>query len=192
MTEYTTIRFLVDIAQIGAAIFVGLELWFIYQESRREHIRQKKFQTLEIANHQIEVLEETNKWIRENEEIENFFDEPASIAGEDLSKVLGYLNRVERLAVGARHEIYSVEVIADISGSLLRNRFLKLAKFIRYRRQKSRNSKAWVEFEWLSFEIENFSSRKKFPKDWRFGKNGSTPKIEAAKSIVDVDQVVQD
>ena len=173
MLNYVWVPVLVDVAQIIAAVFVGVELFRIFTETKREHVRQMKLQTLDMANHKVDILEESNRWIIEKAR-EGYFENPEALTETDIVNIRYYLNRVERLATGAKHAIYSVEVIRDISSTSLRSRFLALAKFIRHRREAHGNPKSWVEFEWLVFELELISEGKVFPSGWQFGDNDAT------------------
>jgi hypothetical protein len=147
----------VPIAILGVYLVVH-QLLLSRLENEKEHSRKQKEVTLntfslfredarasllkireELGVNDVDVLTESNLV---------FLDNNKSVKNE-LEKVL---NQMERLSVGVHHEIYSLNLVSDLSGTVFIRMFDQLKPYVDEKRKDSRFF--YTEFEKLAIDLK--------------------------------------
>ena len=152
--------------QTIAVIFIGIQLLFIFLETRKKYNFEKNLNTLNILSSYYDNFMEAYQLLRtkkSSKALKNLDEMDAEME----RKIREYLRLCERIAVGVKHGVYSAEIISDLQSKSLRRNFVKLKPFINLVRTKSGNTnRVWDVFEWLCYELERRAPEKIIPKDW--------------------------
>ena len=154
----------VPIGIVGVLLIVR-QLKLALQESEREHQRRQNEMTLNAYNAVRGDLRESVRRIRKKLELEDMFDTFTKEHLEqvindksiryDVARMLGYLNK---FAVGIKYDVFNIELINDLSGTLFTQTYRQFKPYIDWVRKDSKVF--YSEYERLVEKLENIKKYK--------------------------------
>jgi len=158
-----------DIVAVPIAIvglyFVVRQLSLARAESEKEHQRRKNEITLNAYNAIREDLRETSFKVREKLHLKNMFDDlnenhtKKILMDEELkTDVSKMLSIFERFAVGVQHDVFNINLISDLSGTVFIQTFKQFKPYIDVVRENSKTF--YIAYEELVKELETIKDSK--------------------------------
>ncbi len=148
----------VPLAMIGL-YYIVRQLKLALLESEREHQRRQNEMTLNAYNTVRGDLRDTIRRIRMKLKLADMFDEFADenldqimndkILRDDVAKMLGFLNK---FAVGIKHDVFNIELVNDLAGTLFISTFKQFHPYIAKVREDYENF--YKDYEELVMELE--------------------------------------
>lgn len=133
----------IPIGIVGVVLIVR-QLSLTRQESEKEHQRRQNEMTLNAYNAVRGDLRETIRPVRHKLELDDMFDQfteenlqqiiEDSVLRDDVARMLGFLNK---FAVGVKYDVFNINLLNDLSGTLFVQTFSQFKPYIDWVRQKS-------------------------------------------------------
>jgi len=147
----------IPIALVGVYLVIK-QLYLARIESENEHKRRKEI-TLNAYNAIREELRETSKKVRETLQLENMFSQlddnhvQQIYLNRDLKNdVTKMLSIMERFALGVHHDVFDINLINDLSGTVFIQTFKQFKPYIEKSRENSKTF--YTDYEKLANELE--------------------------------------
>lgn len=142
-----------SLAQIVAAVFVGIQVYLIFKENRDAHRRIKKKDTLHAMSEFLRTIRDERLWLLAKENVERL-QAPESLTQYEYLIAEQFLGSAERLAIGVRNEVYDTTIIRQTSRRYLTDSFGYFSAYIAFKRKKLRNPAIFEHYEWLVNELK--------------------------------------
>ena len=133
----------IPIGIVGVVLIVR-QLSLARLESEKEHQRRQNEMTLNAYNTVRVDLRETIRRIRHKLELNDMFDEfreehlihiiEDDELRDDVARMLGFLNK---FAVGVKYDVFNINLLNDLSGTLFVQTFNQFKPYINWVRQNS-------------------------------------------------------
>jgi hypothetical protein len=150
---------------IVGVILIVRQLSLARQESEKEHQRRQNEMTLNAYNAVRGDLRETIRRIRHKLAFDDMFDEftDASLKHiiednelrDDVARMLGFLNK---FAVGIKYDVFNIELLNDLSGTLFVETFKQFRPYINLVRKDSKDF--YIEYERVVEKLKCMKHRK--------------------------------
>ena len=154
----------IPIGIVGVVLIVR-QLSLALHESEREHQRRQNEMTLNAYNTVRIDLRETIRRIRHRLELTDMFDEftednlqeiiDDNVLRDDVARMLGFLNK---FSVGVKYDVFNIELLNDLSGTLFIQTFIQFKPYIDWVRKDSEIF--YVDYERLVEKLKNLQRGK--------------------------------
>ena len=150
--------------QVLTLIILSIQLYHVLTEAKRRRISENKRETLDYLAKHIDHNLEFQEWLRSFPKSRLL--DPNGLTKDETKHIRSYLIIMERLSVGVRQNVYSMEIVANVVGKQSRRNFVYLKPYIDAVRSENNNTRIWDSFEWLAFNIDKASPENIIPNDW--------------------------
>ncbi|CAA6804559.1 MAG: Unknown protein [uncultured Sulfurovum sp.] len=154
----------IPIGIVGVVLIVR-QLSLALHESEREHQRRQNEMTLNAYNTVRIDLRETIRRVRHRLELTDMFDEftednlqeiiDDNVLRDDVARMLGFLNK---FSVGVKYDVFNIELLNDLSGTLFIQTFIQFKPYIDWVRKDSEIF--YVDYERLVEKLKNLQRGK--------------------------------
>lgn len=154
----------IPIGVIGVILIVR-QLTLARQESERDHQRRQNEMTLNAYNTVRGDLRETIRRVRHSLELEDMFDTFTQkhleqimhdkVLRDDVARMLGFLNK---FAVGVKYDVFNIELLNDLSGTLFIETFRQYKLYIDWVRKDFKHF--YIDYECLVGELKEIQKHK--------------------------------
>jgi hypothetical protein len=149
----------VPLAMIGI-YYIVRQLKLALLESERDHQRRQNEMTLNAYNTVRGDLRDTIRRVRIQLRLADMFDEFTDenleqimrdkVLRDDVAKMLGFLNK---FAVGIKHDVFNIDLVNDLAGTLFISTFKQFHPYISKVREDYENF--YKDYEELVMELEH-------------------------------------
>jgi len=136
------------IAQAIATLLVGIQIYIIAKENARAHRRTKSRETIQAMNDFLRAIKNERLWLLDYANIEKL-KSPATLSAQEYLIAEQFLGSAERLAVGARNDVYDLQIMRQTSRRFLTDSYYHFGAYIEFKRTKLKNPAIFEHYEWL-------------------------------------------
>lgn len=158
------ISLLSNLAQIFGAVAVFIQVYMIYAENKRAHLRNKRKDTVVAMTDFLRAIKNERRWLL-SESNKNKLFAPTTLSEKDMEIAEQFLGTAERLSVGIRCDVYDISIVSNISRRFLISSYNDFMPYITHKRIKFSNSAIFEHYEWLICELGKKHKRKYFLPD---------------------------
>ncbi|CAA6817349.1 MAG: Unknown protein [uncultured Sulfurovum sp.] len=159
----------IPIGVVGVVLIIR-QLRLSLHESEREHQRRQNEMTLNAYNTVRGDLRETIRRVRHKLELNDMFDQftednlqhiiEDNVLRDDVARMLGFLNK---FAVGIKYDVFNLELLNDLSGTLFIQTFSQFKPYIDWVRKDS--EVFYMDYERLVEKLKHMQRAKDLEED---------------------------